>query len=726
MQTINLNLIPGSVLPVVNVSQYDEGRQFAIAVYDGAAAYSLASKTVQIQGLKADGHGFMYGQSDTVHGTAVLSVSTNVVTVTTPKQMTAAEGNARVELRIKDSSDNVVHTLNFILCVEPSALPDNAEMSASEYSYVQHLIDVAEGISTNVPYIGANGNWWIWDAVTEQYVDSGVDASITVQIADVTMLAPDATPYVTNTGTATDPIFHLFIPRGKGISSITKTGTSGLVDTYTITFSDGATTTFTVTNGRGVPDGGITGQVLAKASNDDGDCEWINPSGGSGGGVLYGTCATDRDVVAKVASASAFTLDVGVCVAIKFTSNRLATPASGDITLDVNNTGAKYVLDGHGGSRLLTFMDDFFWNGVVQQFVYDGTYWVWVNSDTESYPWEVNAVYGVHNILPKTATTWFTTADGGSITFVDGTHAFNVDCTATDGSGAFTLVGFLDSLVNTADGSLTADRNLLTVSFKAKASADGAAEVGKANRIVQLTTSWQTITGSYVWSGGYYPQMFFRNKSGAACTISIKDFCVSLAADPTTGYKDYAMTNRQLTDKLNDKLETKVISQYIETVGGAAQTEYKVGDIFLADDGNIYEATVKILSGATITVDTNCVVTNFSTLLRTRSVATGISGVTAYKTGNLVTLSCMYNTVISNSGSSGAWIQVGTLPSVLRPAVEMHFVGFDNQSSANSRANMALQIKITTAGVISIYLFAGESAKPHFTVTYTDVNVLTE
>lgn len=35
----------------------------------------------------------------------------------------------------------------------------------------------------------------------------------------------------------------------KGISSIAKTGTSGLVDTYTITFTDGTTSTFTVTNG---------------------------------------------------------------------------------------------------------------------------------------------------------------------------------------------------------------------------------------------------------------------------------------------------------------------------------------------------------------------------------------------------------------------------------------------------------------------------------------------
>ena len=36
---------------------------------------------------------------------------------------------------------------------------------------------------------------------------------------------------------------------GVGIASITKTGTSGLVDTYTITYTDGDTDTFTVTNG---------------------------------------------------------------------------------------------------------------------------------------------------------------------------------------------------------------------------------------------------------------------------------------------------------------------------------------------------------------------------------------------------------------------------------------------------------------------------------------------
>ena len=77
---------------------------------------------------------------------------------------------------------------------------------------------------------------------------------------------------------------------GRGIVSITKTSTVGLVDTYTIEYTDGINpTTFTVTNGAngqdgdpgvGVPTGGTTGQVLTKASGTDYDTQWVNQSAG--------------------------------------------------------------------------------------------------------------------------------------------------------------------------------------------------------------------------------------------------------------------------------------------------------------------------------------------------------------------------------------------------------------------------------------------------------------
>ena len=61
-------------------------------------------------------------------------------------------------------------------------------------------------------------------------VAPSLDGTLTITLADTTQTS-------------------LTIKNGKGIVSIAKTGTAGLVDTYTITYNDGTTGTFTVTNG---------------------------------------------------------------------------------------------------------------------------------------------------------------------------------------------------------------------------------------------------------------------------------------------------------------------------------------------------------------------------------------------------------------------------------------------------------------------------------------------
>ena len=63
---------------------------------------------------------------------------------------------------------------------------------------------------------------------------------------------------VTRTGTNENPIFNFVLEKGdkgdtgNGIASVTKTSTSGLVDTYTITYTNGTTTAFNVTNGKSI------------------------------------------------------------------------------------------------------------------------------------------------------------------------------------------------------------------------------------------------------------------------------------------------------------------------------------------------------------------------------------------------------------------------------------------------------------------------------------------
>ena len=132
--------------------------------------------------------------------------------------------------------------------------------------------------------------------------ERGPTPDLTIGTVSTLPAGSDAT--ATITGTPEEPVLNLGLPQGaqgdpgdpgatgNGIASIVKTGTAGLVDTYTITCTDGGTTTYTVTNGaqgqpgqkgdpgEGVASGGTTGQMLVKASNADYATEWVDPPEG--------------------------------------------------------------------------------------------------------------------------------------------------------------------------------------------------------------------------------------------------------------------------------------------------------------------------------------------------------------------------------------------------------------------------------------------------------------
>lgn len=65
---------------------------------------------------------------------------------------------------------------------------------------------------------------------------------------------------------------------GRGILSVQKTGIDGLVDTYTITYTDGTTTTFTVTNGKNGIDG-ADGTTFTPSVSEQGVITWTNDGG---------------------------------------------------------------------------------------------------------------------------------------------------------------------------------------------------------------------------------------------------------------------------------------------------------------------------------------------------------------------------------------------------------------------------------------------------------------
>ena len=81
----------------------------------------------------------------------------------------------------------------------------------------------------------------------------------TIQSIELTGSAGLVDTYTINYSDGSTSTF--VVTNGNGIVSIAKTGTAGLIDTYTITYSDGSTSTFDVTNGNGIASVAKTGTV---------------------------------------------------------------------------------------------------------------------------------------------------------------------------------------------------------------------------------------------------------------------------------------------------------------------------------------------------------------------------------------------------------------------------------------------------------------------------------
>lgn len=115
MQSINLNLVPGSFQQVFNCSQGDIGRQLTAKLFDGSTAYEIpAGSTVKIKATKPSGFGF--DESATFSG--------STVTITTAETMTNEWGRFPAELVITKDG-NVIGTANFLFNIEKNPHPDS-------------------------------------------------------------------------------------------------------------------------------------------------------------------------------------------------------------------------------------------------------------------------------------------------------------------------------------------------------------------------------------------------------------------------------------------------------------------------------------------------------------------------------------------------------------------------------------------------------------------------
>ena len=124
-------------------------------------------------------------------------------------------------------------------------------------------------------------------------------------------------------------------------------------------------------------------------------------------GVYYGTCtsqAANQTKAVTIAAAQGFTLEAGATIYVKFDANNTySATAEAPVKLNVNNTGAKNVYYGGSSTPTGTNTTVFGRTNYINQYIYDGTYWVWTGSSADN-----NTTYSamsVSELTTGTATT---------------------------------------------------------------------------------------------------------------------------------------------------------------------------------------------------------------------------------------------------------------------------------------------------------------------------------
>lgn len=135
-QKYNLNLVPGGVPVVANVSQYDSGtRTLIFTIYYGNVLFTIPSNvTANLVGTKPDNHGFSYE----------CTISGSTVSCDVTQQMTAVVGFVDCEIKFIDANQNSLGSANFQLNVEKAALGDDAIMSKSDIAMIEKSITIGD------------------------------------------------------------------------------------------------------------------------------------------------------------------------------------------------------------------------------------------------------------------------------------------------------------------------------------------------------------------------------------------------------------------------------------------------------------------------------------------------------------------------------------------------------------------------------------------------------
>lgn len=132
MEAIKLNLVPSDLTkPICHASQFDDGREIMLMLYDGQMPYVLSDEEIELDVKKLDGN--------IVTTDLTVESGTNYVIMVTTEQMCAIAGRNNCELKVQKDG-KTIHSKNFYLAVEESATAGGIE-SASQINNLETQIE---------------------------------------------------------------------------------------------------------------------------------------------------------------------------------------------------------------------------------------------------------------------------------------------------------------------------------------------------------------------------------------------------------------------------------------------------------------------------------------------------------------------------------------------------------------------------------------------------------
>lgn len=137
MQIINVDLVPGKVMPILHASQFDVGRSLGVKLYNGGAVYNLTgAEVVSISVRKPDGN---------IVTETLTNAGGSLVEIITTEQMTACAGASLCEIKIEDAGD-VIGSANFVLEVEEDPLDGGIESESEIDNLATQIADINNDI----------------------------------------------------------------------------------------------------------------------------------------------------------------------------------------------------------------------------------------------------------------------------------------------------------------------------------------------------------------------------------------------------------------------------------------------------------------------------------------------------------------------------------------------------------------------------------------------------